>query len=48
MTMNKIKVTKASIKACIKNGKKMKWKPEKIAETLSLLGFKDEEIKKAM
>lgn len=46
--MATIKVTKANIKQCIKNGKKMKWSTKRIAETLHYLGFKDLEIAKAM
>ena len=35
-----------AIKKYIRNGKKMKWKPKRIAETLHHLGFSDEEITK--
>ena len=47
-TVNTIKVTKASIKQCIRNGKKLKWKPKRIATTLHYLGFSDKEIDEAM
>ena len=46
--MNTITVTKASIKQCIKNSKRLKWKPKRIAETLHYLGFGDKEIGSAM
>ena len=39
---------KSSIDQFIDNGKKMKWKPKRIAETLHHLGFSDKEIDEAM
>lgn len=46
--METITVKKVGIKHCIRNAKKLKWKPKRIAETLHYLGFSDKEIEEAM
>jgi len=46
--MSVVTVEKVSIKKCVRQGKKLRWKPKRIAETLHYLGFKDEEISKVM
>jgi len=46
--MQVVTVEKVSIKKCVRQGKKLHWKPKRIAETLHYLGFSDEQIGKAM
>ena len=43
-----VTVEKASIEQCIKNGKRMRWRHNKIVHTLGTLGFTDKEIADAM
>jgi len=46
--MSVVTVEKVSIKKCVRQGKKLRWKPKRIAETLHYLGFSDKEIEEAM